>query len=190
MASSIVNFHSDDVLKMFPVSFERPDSYDRVLSEENLIDWFRGVVSDSSDTRKNSPFSYVITDSLYTDFGKNPLQAIQEFTFMLGGYYIRVTDRGFSEFATYTEQDIYAYIEETTGGSSDFRHLKDGESINSDQDLFKAVKFISVAAGTLPTTIPSGAYKLHVLSVNSSRVFSIPPESKRSSFAVDGGEIA
>lgn len=180
---SYSNFYSADVLKIFPVSFERASKYDRVLSEENLVDWFRGVASDSSDLSKNSRYSYVITDTLLSEFAQNANKTNQEFEFMLGGYYIKVSDRGFASMGD--NLDIYAVLEESSGN---FRHLLDGEDINSDDDTLKALKFVAVHNGEAFNSSNPRLYKLHILTINNG--YNIPAESKRASFAVDGGEIA
>lgn len=184
MTESYSNFYSEDVLKIFPVSFERASKHDRVLSEENLVDWFRSVASDSSDIDKNSRYSYVITDKLYSNFAQNAAATNQEFEFMLGGYYIKLSDRGFANMPNLNQKDIYAVLEESTG---DFRHLLDGEDINSDNDTLRALKFVTVDNGAQFVSSNPRLYKLHILTVNNG--YSIPVESKRASFAVDGGEF-
>jgi hypothetical protein len=184
MAVSYTNFYSEDVLKIFPVSFERASKYDRVLSEENLVDWFRSVASDSSDLEKNSRYSYVITDKLHPNFAQNAAATNQIFEFMIGGYYVKLSDRGFANMLNLNQKDVYAVIEESDG---DFRHLIDGEDINSDNDTLRALKFVAVDSGAEFTSSNPRLYKLHILTVNNG--YSIPAESKRSSFAVDGGEI-
>jgi len=173
-------FDSENILKMFPVSFERANSYDRVLSEENLVDWFRGIAFDSADIDKNSRYSYVITDTLNTDFGKS--DTIHYLEFIIGGYYVKMTDQGFRNFAG--SCDIYAVIDEVS--STDFRHLAYGDSITNGK--FSAIRFIFVTPGDKPTNTTTSMYRLHILTKTDTE-FTIPAESKRSTYDVDGGEI-
>lgn len=179
-------FLSADVLKMFPISFERASSHDRVISEENLVSWFRGVAENSADLSKNSKYSYVITDELNSNFAQNSSATNQEFEFMLGGYYIKLSDRGFTDLPVSDNRDIYAVIEET---NTEFRHLVDGEDINSDNNSVRALKFVSVDHGESFAPPDPGLYKLHILTKDNGK-YSIPQDSLRASFAVDGGEIA
>ena len=174
-------FESAHILKMFPISFERTNKYDRVLSEENLVDWFRSVASDSADTTKNSRYSYVLTDTIdESTFGNST--RVNYFEFVIGGYYVKMTDEGVKDFGF---GDIYAVIDEVT--TTDFRQLAHGDSITDEN--FSAIRFISVTSGTeLNLEKYKSMYKLHILTKTSSG-YTIPAESKRSTYAVDGGEI-
>ena len=183
--SDSYNFYSEDVSKIFPVSFERVNSHDRVLSEENLVDWFRGATADSANLSKNSRYSYVVTDYLNDKFAQDKETITQEFEFILGGYYIRVSDRGVAGIPNVKGKDIYALLEETDDGS--FRHLVGGEDINADE-ILRAVKFITVESGQ-PLAMNSSprCYQLHILTEQDG--FKIPSDSRRSSYTIDGGEI-
>ena len=173
------NLRSEEVLKMFPVSFERPSSNDRCISEENLVDWFRGVTGDSCDLNKNSPYSFVVTDKI----------ASQTFTFVLGGYHVHVKLSAFKDANRFQQSssDIYAILSETKDNNG-FRHVENGDSINAIDDTFYAVEFAQLSPGNIPL-ISVGQYRLHILSIDSKGNFSIPPESKRYSFTVDGGVV-
>lgn len=172
-------FDSEHIIKMFPVSFERTGTYDRVISEENLVDWFRGVAADSADTKKNSRYSYVMTDTVSSNFGKT--DTVHYLEFILGGYYVKITDQGFKSFVG--SSDIYAVIDEVS--TTDFRHLAYGDSITNGK--FSAMRIVYIAPGE-ELDISGSMYKLHILTKTESG-FTIPAESKRSTYAVDGGVI-
>ena len=172
--------------KMFPVSFERQGHYDRVLSEENLVDWFRGLTSNSANSVKNSDYSYVITETLSENFGNGTVKSYLEF--ILGGYYVRLTDDAVSNISAEQETcDLYAVIYEISDNSL-FRHLAGGD-INSE-DNFTAMELHLVGHGEALdfSTETRRYFKLHILSREDGK-YSIPNDSKKASSAVDGGEI-
>lgn len=182
MSTNSKYLHRDHVVKMFPISFERYKKYDRVLSEENLIDWIRGIASNSSDLERNSHHSYVITEELASDFGSTTSERYIEF--LIGGYYVKLSDRGFME-GSFGNGDIYAVITETSS-SATFRALEGGEDVNSEE-LFKAVKLVSCDSSKV-LDVEADEYKLHILTKTATG-YSIPTGSKRATYAVDGGEI-
>lgn len=175
---------SKNVSKMFPVSFERPDKYDRVLSEEHLIDWIRGIVPNSSNMSKNSPYSYVVTESLPPDFGKHPDSELEYYIeFMIGGYYVKLSDKCLTDIAD--GKYIFAVITESTN-STTFRSLVGGGGDNSDED-FSALELIAVNTiekkDTLYPKIKNDGthYTLHILNKDADGNYSIPEDSLRSS---------
>lgn len=194
--------YSDDIVKMFPVSFERTRTgkdgnpkmvHDRLISEENLVDWFRGVTGDSCDLDKNSPYSYVVSE--YVDTGN--------FRFILGGYHVELLLSGIDNLVKNigADRDIYALLKEIDNNDG-FRHVYNGDSSNSTDDpkksKFYAVQFVVVSPGSEPSEkdYPKGTYyRLHILTYNSKHTdgktpkYTIPPESRRYSFTVDGGVV-
>lgn len=173
------------VVKMFPISFERSGKYDRVLSEENLVDWIRGVASSSSNDEKNSMYSYVITEELDPFFGGSDQPCYIEF--IIGGYYVKLSDQGIKDLNL--KGDIYAVIVESHNTET-FRSLVVGEDVNSE-GKFKALELVSCATGTKLEFMSQKAgiqYQLHILTKNGNS-YSIPEDSKRCTYAVDGGEI-
>ena len=88
MATQRITLESTAVDKMFPVSFEREGKYDRVLSEENLTSWIRGLLPNSADDSKNSPSSYMITPVIPDNFAQSNSDGKSEYIeFIIGGYY-------------------------------------------------------------------------------------------------------
>lgn len=190
MANTSLHFTSNHVVKMFPVSFERVGKYDRVLSEENLVDWIRGIASNSANPEKNSACSYVITEKLDGNFGKTRNDTTIEYhiEFLIGGYYVKLSDVGFMD-KSFGNCDIYAVIRESVDPDC-FRCLT-GESINSDDNEFTALQIVSCGIGeelTLESESLGTPHKLHILTKTGDS-FSIPPDSLRVTSAIDGGEI-
>lgn len=186
METNSIYFNNTDVVKMFPISFERQEKYDRVLSEENLVDWIRGIAGSSSNLDKNSPHSYLITERLDSNFGKTSQPRYIEF--LLGGYYVKLSDQGFIE-ANIGDGDIYAIIVESASTEA-FRALVVGEDINS-QNKFKALEIVLCEEGDVLqfTSQKAGIpHRLHILTKNGND-YTLPTDSMRTTYAVDGGEL-
>lgn len=201
--ADVKHLSSNDVVKMFPVSFERTKTkkeedkdkvipvHDRLISEENLVDWFRGVTGDSCDLNKNSPYSYVVTDEI-----KN---STTTFRFILAGYHLEVELSGIDTLVKDIDSgviDIYALLTEE-GETGNFRHVNNGDSSNIENE-FLAVQFLRLTSGNQPDEREypkSTYYRLHILTYNSKHTdgktpkYTIPPESRRYSFTVDGGVV-
>lgn len=180
-----LHIRPEGVEKMFPVSFERSGTrYNRVLSEENLVDWFRSVTSNSANSTKNSPYSYVLTDNLSETFGATN-SVVSFLEFVIGGYYVKLTDVAV-EGVNAAVCDIYAVIFETS--DKVFRSLRGGE-LSSD-NKFTALELYPVGLGeTLELPEQTESYfKLHILTKENDK-YTIPTDSKRATSAVDGGEL-
>jgi len=192
------NVTAASLMKMFPVSFDgyESDRYDNILSEENLISWIRGVMRDSGTSTEHSRYSYVISDRVPSNFGKSTIDQAPPFIeFLIGGYYVKLSDRWFNAEADVENDNknysVYARIAVTTGP---FSTLENSGTFDTQAEL-KFVEFYKVRSGeslvlTETEFSSSDTYYLKILDVDitDSTEFqiSIPEDSM---FLVDGGEF-
>jgi len=203
MATQRITLESTAVDKMFPVSFEREGKYDRVLSEENLTSWIRGLLPNSADDSKNSPSSYMITPVIPDNFAQSNSDGKSEYIeFIIGGYYVKLSGSCLEgTIDTDSAYDIYARITRSNSlvfkqlnGSVDapnFTYVELYRVDADDQGVFQT--FSDSVATTLPSnpgTISADSYHLHILRKEAgSDTFIIPTSSLSIYNVIDGGEI-
>lgn len=182
---------TEHVVKMFPISFDRKDKYDRVLSESNLVDWFRGTVVDSVDSN-NSKHSYII--SADSNFGNSEYERFMEF--FINGYYVKISDRWLTgEWANLKHDDnktktfyIFASIKLNTD-DAEFVQLEHEE--NSLSETFDALEFDYYE--TSEPEPESNTYRLCILTKPANTTEFVVPSGSRPIISllesIDGGEI-
>ncbi len=203
MATQRIALESAAVEKMFPVSFEREGKYDRVLSEENLTSWIRGLLPNSSDDSKNSPSSYMITATIPDHFAEANYDSESEYIeFIIGGYYVKLSgaclEGTIDVDAAY---DIYARITRSTNLT--FKQLN-GNIASPNFTYVELYRVDADESGEFPpledtvvTTLPNNpgtvspdSYHLHILrKEEGSNSFIIPTSSLSVYNVIDGGEI-
>ena len=182
------------VERMFPISFARKDLFGaRSLSESNLISWLQHFSPNSS-----VPHSFVVNESIPETFGLPEYEKANMFVeFIIGGYYVKLSDRYFtSELTGFTTEGekvtpYYASIKFRTNGDHEyFRTLEGAETTVGEETHFNALQ--------IGKTIPNdAAYVLHLFDLKQVNTGSGDTQVKKVEYVIprtslstiDGGEI-